>query len=148
MTVATGRLGPGVAGNAQEMSSSLSRRWSAPAVPGSVPSLRREVVAFVADNRVGEPPLGDVRLALSEALTNVVLHGYRDRRKPGAVDVRATVGAGRLEVVVGDEGMGMSARSDSPGAGLGLPLIARLAQRMEICPRTPQGTELHLGFDL
>jgi anti-sigma regulatory factor (Ser/Thr protein kinase) len=126
----------------------FTRRWSALAVPGSVPALRRQVVAFAARHRVAEPPLEDLRLAVSEALTNVVLHGYRHTQEPGAVDVTATVGADSVEVVVGDEGLGMSPRSDSPGAGLGLPLIARLAQRMEIRPRHPRGTEIRLCFEL
>jgi anti-sigma regulatory factor (Ser/Thr protein kinase) len=36
-----------------------------------------------------------------------------------------------VEVVVNDDGMGMSPRDDSPGLGLGLSLISRLADQTE-----------------
>ena len=131
------------------MSPIFTRRWSALAVPGSVPALRRQVVAFAARHRVAEPPLEDLRLAVSEALTNVVLHGYRHTQEPGAVDVTATVGADSVEVVVGDEGLGMSPRSDSPGAGLGLPLIAQVAESLSVsCGRDGNGTVLAMTFEL
>ena len=48
-----------------------------------------------------------------------------------------------------DLGQGMVPRPDSPGLGLGLPLIARLADRMEIHDGPDGvGTTLELGFRL
>src|SRR5689334_21717410 len=67
-----------------------------------------------------------VRLAVSEAVTNVVVHGYRDL-PPGEVTVRAEAEDAHLRVVVSDDGVGLAPRADSPGAGLGLPLIAQVA---------------------
>jgi anti-sigma regulatory factor (Ser/Thr protein kinase) len=72
-----------------------------------------------------------VGLVISEAVTNVVLHAYR-HREPGSVRMKATVADGLLTVVVADDGIGMSPRSDSPGLGVGLALIRRLAQDVDV----------------
>ena len=48
-----------------------------------------------------------------------------------------------------DDGEGLSPRADSPGMGVGLPLIARLAGRFEVRPGpSGRGTELLMSFPL
>lgn len=96
---------------------------------------------FVAD-------LNAVEVAVSEAVTNVVLHAYRDRPTEAAVQrlhVSATVDADSLCVSVSDEGIGPAPRLDSPGAGLGLALIAVLASELEI-DRLAKGTRVRMRF--
>jgi serine/threonine-protein kinase RsbW len=72
-----------------------------------------------------------VGLVVSEAVTNVVLHAYRGG-EPGRVRVKASMEAELLTLVVVDDGVGMSPNPDSPGLGVGLVLIERLAEHMEI----------------
>jgi anti-sigma regulatory factor (Ser/Thr protein kinase) len=72
-----------------------------------------------------------VALVVSEAVTNVVLHAYRDR-DPGRVLLEAAVADGLLTIVVTDDGIGMSPRANSPGLGLGLALIRRLAEDVDV----------------
>lgn len=128
-------------------STSRERRWVVRAEAASVPRVRGEVAEFAAACGVPDPPLADLRLALSEALTNVVVHGYRDRAAPGEVDASVKVRASRIEVVVGDRGVGLAPRRDSPGMGLGMPLIASVAQSFEVRSRPRGGTEIHFSFD-
>ncbi len=130
------------------MPGALTVTWSASAVPETVRALRSALVTFAAAAHVDDPPLSEVRLAVSEALTNVVMHSYRDQPEPGPVEVTATLLEDELRVVIADEGLGMRPRLDSPGAGLGLPIISSVANGLEIRPREPQGTELHLSFAL
>jgi serine/threonine-protein kinase RsbW len=99
------------------------------AIPTAVPAGRRAVVEFAERHGVGIA--GDVALAVSEALTNAVLHAYRDG-DPGPVRVVACAEPDRLVVVVRDYGCGMSPRPDSPGLGLGLAVIGRLATELTI----------------
>jgi anti-sigma regulatory factor (Ser/Thr protein kinase) len=76
--------------------------------------------------------LSDVKLAVTEACTNVVLHAYPDDEE-GDLAVTATVEPdGSMAIAVRDRGRGMTPRADSPGLGLGLPLIASLAEHIEV----------------
>ncbi len=123
-----------------------TRTWSAPAVPAVVAQLRHEIAGFAVDAGIGDPPLADLKLAVSEALSNVVLHSYREDPEPGRVEVEAEISEDRLRVIIADRGTGMRPRVDSPGAGLGLPIMAEVAGGFEVRSREPRGTELHLCF--
>src|SRR5919205_3332794 len=68
---------------------------------------------------VPDHALADVKLAVTEACTNVVVHAYPDGEGP--MSVSAALRDRRLTVVVSDEGRGIVPRPDSPGLGLGLP---------------------------
>ena len=92
--------------------------------------------------------LDAVRLAVSEAVSNAVLHGYRDGTV-GDITVFAEADDHRLKVVVTDDGCGMSPHLGSNGAGLGLPLIAELSDSMSVRPaRSGHGTTLCMTFHL
>ena len=80
---------------------------------------------------VPDQTLSDIKLAVTEACTNVVVHAYPDRE--GGSASRALVDDRRLTVVVVDDRAAASCpRPDSPGLGLGLPLIATLAESLEL----------------
>src|ERR1044071_7534557 len=96
-------------------------RWQVAATADQVAVLRSQVTKYAQEVGVPDGRLGDVRLAVSEAATNAVLHAYRDR-DPGQIRVDARVlDDGRLRIVVEDDGFGPLPRPDSPGLGLGLP---------------------------
>ncbi len=119
--------------------------WELSAHPESVSAARTAVRGFAEAQGVDELVLIDVALAVTEAVTNAVLHAFLDR-PPGTIRVAATTGAGELTVVVTDNGIGMRPRPDSPGLGLGLPTIGRLAALVDL--RVPEGggTELSMTF--
>ena len=110
--------------------------------------LRREVVGFLEESHVCPERTEDIRLAVSEALSNVVIHAYRDREHPGDLEVSASCVDDAVQVVVRDCGSGMGVRDDSPGLGLGLPVIEHTSDRYEIeCPDGGVGTEIRMQFD-
>jgi anti-sigma regulatory factor (Ser/Thr protein kinase) len=121
------------------------RAW--PAVAESVAHARRSVVEHV--RRLGATPaaLAAVELAVSEATTNVVQHAYGDRHEPGTLTVAAETSEGCVVVTVVDEGRGMRPRPDSPGLGLGLPLISQMTQSFEVHQPAGGGTVLSMRFD-
>lgn len=84
----------------------------------------RHAVAAVA--RQTGAPEADVKLAVSEAVSNAVTHAFRDR-EPGTISVRARVDRGKLLVTIADNGSGMRPNLDSKGLGLGISLITKLA---------------------
>lgn len=95
---------------------------------------------------VSDQTLSDIKLAVTEACTNVVVHAYPEGEGP--LGVRARVDDRRLTVVVSDEGRGILPRADSPGLGLGLPLIATLAESLELGTGEHDRTEVRMTFDL
>ena len=110
-----------------------------------VHDLREAVVAFAGRAGASETALHGVRLAVSEVLTNVVVHAYADTGAgPVTIDVRLR--DGDLIVVVCDDGEGMRPRPDSPGLGLGLPMIARVAKDVRVTDRDTGGTRVALRF--
>ena len=92
--------------------------------------------------------LDAVRLAVSEAVSNVVVHSYRNTERRGEFTVAVEWEDDRLHVTVRDHGCGMQPRADSPGAGLGLPLIASLADTFSVAAPPDGGTELSMTFPL
>ncbi|WP_321167654.1 ATP-binding protein [Baekduia soli] len=86
--------------------------------------------------------LDGVALAVSEAVTNVVLHAYLDDQVPGVVEVVAASDGDAFEVRVCDDGRRRRPRPDSPGVGAGLPLIATLTTSLDIGSKQGGGTRL------
>jgi serine/threonine-protein kinase RsbW len=126
----------------------LSRLYQFPADSHSVSRARHAVTGFARDHGVPGEMLGDIALAVSEACTNVVIHAYREDIEAGELTVALELEACSLHVQVRDGGMGMRPRTDSPGLGLGLPLIASVADGFAVEPAADGGTELCMRFDL
>lgn len=120
---------------------------SYPAVPESVATARKELTDFARRAGGSDEQLQAVRLAASEAVTNAVLHAY-DVGELGVVTVSASYVEDELWVLIGDAGRGMRPRDNSPGLGLGLALIAQMADEFQILSRGSGGTELRMRFTL
>ena len=88
--------------------------------------------------------LADVKLGGPGACTKCVVHAYRGGEGP--MEAAAGGRDGRLSVAVRDEGRGMLPRPDSPGLGLGLPLIATLAETLELGTGDSERTEVRMTF--
>ena len=108
--------------------------------------LRHAVVEYARHIGVVDP--FGIALAVSETVSNAILHAYIGAPAPGRVEVRAEpVEAGEaLKLTVVDHGRGMLPRTDSPGIGAGLPLVSRLAKRFEIRDAPEGGTEICMVF--
>ena len=95
---------------------------------------------------VDDQTLSDIKLAVTEACTNVVVHAYPEGEGP--MGLRASIEGRQLALVVIDRGRGIVPRPDSPGLGLGLPLIATLAESLELGTGLSEETEVRMTFDL
>jgi serine/threonine-protein kinase RsbW len=109
----------------------------------SVGTVRAAVVDFA--QQAGVEDTGRLALAVSEAMSNVVIHAYRDI-EPGDMRVVACNEPDRLVVVVRDYGQGMRPRADSPGLGMGLPLISQMTDDLQIEAAQEAGTLLRMHF--
>jgi anti-sigma regulatory factor (Ser/Thr protein kinase) len=119
---------------------------SLPAIPGSVRVARDAVAETFAAVGAGQQATEDVRLCVSEAVTNAVLHAYRDGR--GNVGVSVEDSDGELTVVVRDEGKGLTRFQQEGELGYGLRIIDRLATRCAISTAPDVGTEVRMAFAL
>jgi anti-sigma regulatory factor (Ser/Thr protein kinase) len=119
------------------------------AEPSAVSLARGVLTRFAERSGAPESVCSALATAVTEACANVVSHAYLGRDVPGRLEVRACVEDAVLVVEVADEGRGMVARVDSPGLGLGLPLIAQTADVFEILDRVePAGVVLRMRFAL
>jgi serine/threonine-protein kinase RsbW len=121
----------------------LVRRF--PAHADQIADIRNEFADYGRAQGVADP--AGLRLAISEAVTNAVLHAYIDAPAPGEIEVVAERHADDgFEVRVCDDGRGMKPRSDSPGLGVGLPLVASLVEHFAIEAKANGGTRLRMTF--
>jgi anti-sigma regulatory factor (Ser/Thr protein kinase) len=91
--------------------------------------------------------LSDMKMAVTEACTNVVVHAYDE--EAGVLEVEMLADEAGLTIVVRDHGMGIQprpARRETPALGLGLPLIAALSDAFELKGSAGQGTEVRMTF--
>jgi len=124
--------------------------WEAswPARPASVSEARTSVARLAVGFGARGETADGIKLAVGEACANAVVHGCVGE-EPDTFSVSVGHSDHRMQVVVRDRGRGMCPRPDSPGAGLGLPIISQLAESFEV--RTPAdgvGTELCMTFAL
>jgi stage II sporulation protein AB (anti-sigma F factor) len=121
--------------------------WTA--VPESVPDVRHWLIDRAREAGAGPRVLEAIGLAAAEAATNAVLHAFNDGVDVGEIAVSAELlDYDRIRVVVADNGSGLRPRPDSPGLGLGLPLISQLADDVEITTPPTGGTEVRMDFAL
>lgn len=118
-----------------------------PARADNVAVIRHAFGGFAEALSVDEQTLADIKLAVTEACTNVVIHAYEDGEE-GDLEVDASIDDERLTVIIRDNGRGIVPRPDSPGLGLGLPLIATLAESLELGKNFGDHTEVRMTFRL
>ena len=89
-----------------------------------------------------------VALAVTEAVNNASIHAFAQHDDGGHISLEAGVHDGRLHVVISDDGSGMRPRTDRPGLGAGLLIIAQLAERLRIDGGPRGGTRVSMDFAL
>jgi anti-sigma regulatory factor (Ser/Thr protein kinase) len=120
-----------------------------PAKPDNVAVVRQALTGLGDAFELDPDFLSDIRTAVTEACNNVVIHAYPGD-DPGILEVEADPGDGSsVDVLVRDYGAGLQPNTVPPqerSLGLGLPLIAALAQRFEIRSSGSAGLEVHMVF--
>ena len=108
----------------------------------------RQALAGMADALAFDAAVvADMKMAVTEACTNVVVHAYDGEE--GTLEVEMLADENGLTIVVRDHGAGIQprpARSEPPALGLGLPLIAALSDAFELKGSAGQGTEVRMTF--
>jgi anti-sigma regulatory factor (Ser/Thr protein kinase) len=126
------------------VSERLSKSYAA--VPRSLSPARRAVTPLAINAGATRDEVDAIRLAASEALTNVILHAYGDRT--GEIHLTAAVAGGEIWLLIADDGDGLHQGGGKSGLGLGLTLIAQACDELTIVKRSGGGTELRMRFRL
>jgi anti-sigma regulatory factor (Ser/Thr protein kinase) len=116
-----------------------------PARPENVSVIRHVLGAFAEALALPDDLIEDLRLAVTEACTNVVRHAYSPDL-PGPVEISIRPEEERVNVVVADRGRGIGSSSDTTGPGLGLPLIAAIADDVELQTVPGGGSRVAMTF--
>ena len=106
--------------------------------------MRQAAVAAAEASGLEPARVDDVALAVGEASANVVVHAYDG--SPGSFALFVYVTPDDLKLVVRDWGAGIRPRPDSPGLGLGLPLIGALADAVEFADAEDGATDVRMLF--
>jgi serine/threonine-protein kinase RsbW len=128
----------------------LSRlRLCLSARPDEVPFARAAITRLCEHLGIQGEQAQNIRLAVTEACSNCVLHAYDENTAEGTYVLEARVDHDALRVSVCDSGVGMHQAHANihPGLGYGLRLIKTLADSTEISsPRPGGGTRLVMRF--
>ena len=127
-------------------------RLTMPALPEGVGVVRQALAGMADALAFDQSVLADMKMAVTEACTNVVVHAYADNGVPetgtGELEVDLLADDLGLTVVVRDRGTGIQPRATrtTPALGLGLPLIAALSDAFEVRGSAAGGTEVRMTF--
>jgi serine/threonine-protein kinase RsbW len=122
-----------------------SHHWKTEPRPEEISRLRQEVVEYAVDQGVDDELVQDIALAVSEVVTNAVLHAF-PHPGDGCITVMATINGDEVTLRIVDDGIGMRPRMDSPGAGLGLSIAGQVSRRMVVERPERGGTEIRMTF--
>ncbi|MEA2133303.1 MAG: serine/threonine-protein kinase RsbW [Solirubrobacteraceae bacterium] len=109
-------------------------RLSLPAKAGNIAVVRRALEAVAEELALPRRLVEDMRLAVTEACTNVVRHAYSGAEADQASALRVDLlpHARGMRVIVEDQGRGLGPSPDTGGPGLGLPLITTLTSALQV----------------
>ena len=118
-----------------------------PAAPEGVPRARAAVTDLCERLGLDCERVDDIRLAVTEACTNCVLHSQGDGDADATFVLDAHIDQGALEIVVRDFGGGLlRAPAGSGGLGLGMHLIEQLSESSQVSSRPGGGTRVSMRF--
>ncbi len=117
-------------------------------------SFARGVVAlFCTELEPSLSEINDIKTAVSEAVTNSVVHGYNN--KGGKIVLEVKIINRTIDIVVTDFGVGISdiemalqpfytTKSDEEHSGMGFTLMDSFMNKLEVKKNTPSGLIVHM----
>lgn len=114
---------------------------------------RVAAAAFAAQQDPSIDVLADIRTAVSEAVTNAIVHGYRDRE--GTVVMECTLYPDYIEILVEDFGKGIediekaktplyTSRPDLERSGMGFTVMETFMDALEVASKVGEGTQIRM----
>ena len=123
-----------------------------PALSVNEAMARAAVAAFVSQLDPGVTEIADIKCAVSEAVTNAIVHGYRGAPETGVIDITVSILAGRaVKIEIKDKGCGIPdvamARTplyttDAAGerSGMGFTVMESFTDALRVTSKVGKGT--------
>ncbi|MEG2450300.1 MAG: anti-sigma F factor [Clostridia bacterium] len=111
---------------------------------------RSVVAAFALDCEPTVEEINDLKTAISEAVTNAVVHAYGDNAE-GVIDISATIVGRSITVTVADYGCGIenvdvarepfyTTKQDEERSGMGFTIMETFMDEMQVVSKVGGGT--------
>ena len=125
-----------------------------PAIVGNEGFARAAVAAFCAPLSPSLEEINDIKTAVSEAVTNVIVHAYPQERGETTIDV-AIYDDNVIDVTIADEGAGMpdieeakkpfyTTKSQEEHSGMGFTIMEAFTDEMEVYSEVGRGTTVKM----
>lgn len=112
---------------------------------------RVAVAAFVSQLDPTIEELTDIKTAVSEAVTNAIIHGYEN--KDGTVVIEAEIKGDEVTIIVSDEGKGIenieqamqplyTSRPDLERSGMGFTVMETFIDSLQVDSKPGKGTKI------
>ena len=112
---------------------------------------RMAVAAFAVQLNPTMNELADIKTAVSEGVTNAIVHGYEG--KGGDVEIRADITGNLLRIESIDEGIGIenvslamepfyTTRADEERSGMGFSVMESFMDKLDVASAPGEGTRL------
>ena len=123
-----------------------------PALSVNESMARAAVAAFVSQLDPGVTEIADIKCAVSEAVTNAIVHGYRHSPETGSISITVSILAGRaVKIEIKDKGCGIpdvgKARqplytTDAAGerSGMGFTVMESFTDALKVTSKVGKGT--------
>lgn len=113
---------------------------------------RVSVSAFVSQLDPTIEELTDIKTAVSEAVTNSIIHGY-ENKKEGIVRIEATITGNEIEITILDKGKGIkdinqameplyTSRPDLERSGMGFTVMESFMDDVSVSSEDGKGTKI------
>lgn len=113
---------------------------------------RVAVAAFVSQLDPTIDEITDIKTAVSEAVTNAIIHGY-ENRKDGIVTIEVIIKGNETCIIISDEGVGIenveeamqplyTSRPDLERSGMGFTVMETFMDCLEVKSQKGKGTKI------
>lgn len=111
---------------------------------------RAAAAAFAAQMNPGIEELSDIRTAVSEAVTNAIIHGY-DQNRDCIVTMQMEIEDDDLTIIVRDDGCGIgdielarkpffTSKPELERSGMGFSVMEAFMDEVDVCSEVGKGT--------
>ncbi len=121
-------------------------------------SFARSAVSFFAlQLNPSVAQISDIKTAVSEAVTNAIVHGYPGR--VGEITLEASIASGAIHINIFDNGVGIdnleqalepffTTREEDERSGMGFTIMKSFMDKVEVITKKGEGTKIYMTKQL